>query len=280
MPPEGITTFNFQQVRQQHQQPQLEYQQVRQALPSTSASSVTRVSTPGPHIYDISSINNVYGCGGGQPPGIGGHRHHFDINQLNREHLRDLPRGSLRRWAILCDTGAVTSVAPRNFADHVPLQPHYTQLSLSTATNQPIHIYGYKDILLVCNNISFPVRFYICDVKAPLLGLHDIFDSGIVLHINGKDNSSVEHQGENEPLYHHRSHLVIDAMAFDIDHRVHHHCRVYVWEKDVWELQSGSSESGSCRLFLHFSRENRSSRSVWESTSKFQTSFFQTSAAF
>ena len=26
------------------------------------------------------------------------------------------------------------------FADHVPLQPHYTQLSLSTATNQPIHI--------------------------------------------------------------------------------------------------------------------------------------------
>ena len=139
-------------------------------IPSTSASSVTRASTPGPHIYDISSINNMYGCVGGQSLGIGGHRHHFDINQLNREHLRDLPRGSLRRWAILCDTGAVTSVAPRNFADHVPLQPRYTQLSLSTATNQPIHIYGYKDVLLVCNSISFPVRFYICDVKAPLLG--------------------------------------------------------------------------------------------------------------
>ena len=26
----------------------------------------------------------------GQPPGIGGHRHHFDINQLNREHLREV----------------------------------------------------------------------------------------------------------------------------------------------------------------------------------------------
>ena len=60
------------------------------------------------------------GCGGVQPLGTRGHRQHFDINQLNREHLRDLPRGSLRRWAILCDTGAVTSVAPRNFADHVP----------------------------------------------------------------------------------------------------------------------------------------------------------------
>ena len=61
-----------------------------------------------------------------------------------------------------------------------------------------------------------------------LLGLHDIFDSGIILHINGKDNSSVEHQGESEPLYHHRSHLFIDAMAFDIDHRVHHHWVQYI----------------------------------------------------
>ena len=197
MPPEGITTFNFQQVAQQ-QQLQLQYQPVRPALPSTSASSVTRVSTPGPHIYDISSINNMYSCGGAQPLGIGGHRHYFDINQLNREHLQDLPRGSLRRWAILCDTGAVTSVAPRNVADHIPLQPHYTQLSLSTATNQPIHIYGYKDVLLICNNTSTARNF------------------------------SVEHQGESEPLYHHRSHLFIDAMAFDIDHRVHHHWVQYI----------------------------------------------------
>ena len=79
--------FNFQQVPQQ-QQPQLQYQPVRPALPSTSASSVTRVSTPGPHIYDISSINNMYSCGGVRPLGIGGPCHYFNINQLNREHLR------------------------------------------------------------------------------------------------------------------------------------------------------------------------------------------------
>ena len=226
MPPEGSTTFNFQQLPQQQQQPQLQYQQVRQALPSTSASSVTRVSTPGPHIYDISSINNMYGCGGGQPPGIGGHRHYYDINQLNREHLRDLPRGLLRHWGILCDTGAVTSVAHRNFEYHVPLHPH--KFSLSTATNQPIHIYGYKDFLLICNNITLPVRLYICDIKAPLLGLHDIFDSGIILHINGKDSSTIEHQGETELLYHHRSHLFVDAMAFDIDHKMHQHWVHYI----------------------------------------------------
>ena len=159
----------------------------------------------------------LYGCEGGQPLGIGGHRHYFDSNQLNREHLRALTRGLLRRWAMLCDTGAVTSVAPRNFADYITLQPHYTQLSLSTVTNQPIHIDGYKDILLVCNNISFPVRFYICDVKAPLLGLHDIFESGMILHINSKTTQPLNIK-VSEPLHHHRSHLFIDAMAFDIDH--------------------------------------------------------------
>ena len=81
---------------------------------------------------------------------------------------------------------------------------------LSTATNQPIYIYGYKDSLLICNNIRFPVRLYIGEVKVPLLGLHDVSDSGIILYINGKDSSTIEHQGEIEPLYHHRSHLFID----------------------------------------------------------------------
>ena len=105
---------------------------------------------------------------------------------------------------------------------------HTTQLALSTATNQSIHIYGYKNILLLCNNISFPIRFYVCDVKAPLLGLHDIFDSKVSLHINGKDCSPIEHPGETEPLYHHRSHLFIDAMAFDIDHKIHQHWVHYI----------------------------------------------------
>ena len=162
----NISTFSFRahQISPSHASLQ------RASLHSTSSSyhnnnNLSLSITPGPHIYDINSINNMYDCEGGQPSNIGGHRRYYDINQLNREHLRDLPRGLLRRWGILCDTDAVTSVAPRNFPDKVPLQPHYTQLSLTTATNQPIHIYGYKHILLICNNISFPVRLYICDVK-------------------------------------------------------------------------------------------------------------------
>ena len=83
-------------------------------------------------------------CQGEEPLSIGTNRHLFsiNINHLNRKRLRDLPRG-LRRWGILRESGAVTSVAPRNLADHVPLQPHYTQLDLSTATYQPIHSFEF-----------------------------------------------------------------------------------------------------------------------------------------
>ena len=73
----------------------------------------------------------------------------------------------------------------------------------STATSQPMSIYGYKDILLTCVNNSFPGRFYICDIKAPLLKLHNIFDSEAILHINAKDCTTIEHHCETEPLYVH-----------------------------------------------------------------------------
>ena len=145
-----------------------------------------------------------------------------------------------------CYVGCTVQLAPRNFADHVPLQPHYTQHSLSTATNQPIHNYGYKDILLICKNIYFPVRLCICDVRAPPLGLHDIFDSGIILHINSKDSSTIVHQGEIEYLYHHRSHLFIDAMAFNIDHKIHQHWAHYIqqhgFDSDRCILMNGIDE--------------------------------------
>ena len=60
------------------------------------------------------------------------------------------------------------------------------------------------------------------------------------MHINSKDNSSIEHQGESEPLYHHCSHLFVDAiiaMAFDIDHRVHHHWVQYIQQHGFYGEQ-------------------------------------------
>ena len=87
--------------------------------------------------------------------------------------------------SIVCDKRVHTRTS------HLRHQLHQQQARLRN---------GYADILLICNNISFPVRFYICDVKAPLLGLHDIFDSGDHLALNGKDSSTIEYQGETEPL--------------------------------------------------------------------------------
>ena len=110
--------------------------------------------------------------------------------------------------------------------NHTTLSLLFLQLPINQSTN---HIYGYKDNLACRATTSVSQsRLYICDVKAPLLGLHDIFDSGIILHINGKDCSTIEHHGETEPLYHHRSHLFIDAMAFDIDHKIHQHWVHYI----------------------------------------------------
>ena len=109
-------------------------------------------------------------------------------------------------------------------------------LFLQLPTN-PFTSTGTKTSCSSATTSASQFRFYICDVKAPLLGLHDIFDSGIVMHINGKDNSSVEHQGESEPLNHHRSHLFIDAVAFDVDHRVHHHWVQYIQQHGFYNDQ-------------------------------------------
>ena len=55
-----------------------------------------------------------------------------------------------------------------------------------------------------------------------------------------------------------------------------------VWEKDVWEFQAKSG--AQVLAVFSFSSldlgKNRSSRNVWESAWKSQTSFFQTSVAF
>ena len=48
------------------------------------------------------------------------------------------------------------------------------------------------------------------------------------LRINGKDFSTIEHHGETEARYHHRSHLFNNAMAFDIDRKIHQHWIHYI----------------------------------------------------
>ena len=46
-----------------------------------------------------------------------------------------------------------------------------------------------------------------------------------------------------------------------------------VWEKDIWDFQTKSESSGSCRLFLHFLGEIAVQK-IWENAWKSQTSFY------
>ena len=80
----------------------------------------------------------------------------------------------MKHWGLLVDTGAYVSVAPKDFAPEVLLEPVLHPIQLLTATSTPFKIYGTKTVLLVSGRLSFHVGFYITDVKQTLLGLQDI----------------------------------------------------------------------------------------------------------
>ena len=74
-------------------------------------------------------------------------------------------------WGILVDTGAETSVAPKNLASDVKLSPVPSTLQLTTASGAVIKTYGLRRVHLQCRGLSFEVSFVIADVVTPLLGL-------------------------------------------------------------------------------------------------------------
>ena len=75
------------------------------------------------------------------------------------------------------------------------MQPFQNDITLKTATSQPINIIGYKDIHLLSKEVEFDARFYITNVKRPLLGLADIISSNISLNIS-RDNSNIYSKGK------------------------------------------------------------------------------------
>eukprot|EP00971_Amphidinium_carterae_P142243 2817690-Amphidinium_carterae.1 len=79
----------------------------------------------------------------------------------------------LRRWAILIDTGAMTSVASQKHFIHIPTKPLRQQnLQTLTAVNgENINIYGIKEVTLVHEHLAIPTTFIICDVNCAILGL-------------------------------------------------------------------------------------------------------------
>eukprot|EP00971_Amphidinium_carterae_P033999 669195-Amphidinium_carterae.1 len=73
----------------------------------------------------------------------------------------------LRRWAILIDTGAVTSVTSQEHCTHIPTKPLRRQdpQTLTAVNGENINIYGIKEVTLAHDHLAIPTTFIICDVN-------------------------------------------------------------------------------------------------------------------
>ena len=173
IPPEHLRVHNLQ----------------RQSAPSTS--SVQYVSTPGPVVHDITSASSINN---------GIFLVDIDINMVNKEHLEDL-RAYKQHWALLCITGAVSSVAPITFCPEVPLQHLDARVQLSTANGENIKMFGYKDVDIFIGGISMYVRFYICDVSTPILGVNDLVSNNVELNLRNFKDSYLQQQDQNKHFF-------------------------------------------------------------------------------
>eukprot|EP00971_Amphidinium_carterae_P028446 559926-Amphidinium_carterae.1 len=86
----------------------------------------------------------------------------------------------LRRWAVLIDTGAITSVASREHFTHIPLKPIRQQgpQSLTAVNEEEINMHGGLDMitknklqLQVEGNSGYLARDY-AEVKLDYIGNH------------------------------------------------------------------------------------------------------------
>eukprot|EP00971_Amphidinium_carterae_P308701 6134410-Amphidinium_carterae.2 len=104
---------------------------------------------------------------------------HTAINSINATltiNRDNTTTDQLRQWAVLIDTGAMTSVASHENFPHIPLKPLRQQdPPAPTAVNgEQINIYGIKEVTLVHHNIAIPTTFIISDVNCAILGLDTI----------------------------------------------------------------------------------------------------------
>ena len=117
-------------------------------------------------------------------------------------------------WALLVDTGAATSVAPKGFAPHLELSPAPSTLQLATATGEAIKIFGLRHVHLQCQDLSFKVSFVIADVATPILGLETLMQHNLSLSFEHDQSFLVNKAGKRTQLEHMGRHLYLVACPF------------------------------------------------------------------
>ena len=103
-------------------------------------------------------------------------------------------------WAILVDTGAAISVAPRSFAPEIPLTALDRPAELRTATGALIRIFGKKNMHLLASKLCFEVSFLTADVTTPILGVDTLLRENLNLRIEGNQRQLVHQSGEYTQL--------------------------------------------------------------------------------
>ena len=135
------------------------------------------------------------------------------IGSLGREE-----REAMTLHRILVDTGAETSVAPRSFADHVPLSFYPHDLELRGADGRSIHILGTREVELVTTGFSFTTSFVIADVEKPLLSLRSLLDNNLGLQLDSvKGHQLVNLEGEKIQLQQLGHQIFLSACPMELE---------------------------------------------------------------
>ena len=119
---------------------------------------------------------------------------------------------------ILVDTGAQLSVAPRSFAEHIPLSFSQEDLQLRGADGRSIHILGTKEVELVTTGFSFTTSFVICDVEKPLLSLRSLLENNLGLQLDSvKGHQLVNLEGEKIQLQQVGHQIFLSACPMELE---------------------------------------------------------------
>ena len=112
-----------------------------------------------------------------------------------RQDIANITQHEAPFGEIMIDSGAAAHVCPPWFGTSFPLHQmsEASKPQLRTATDNNIHVYGYRWIhFRNQKGQHIVIPFYVCDVKHPILSVRRLIHQGF--EINLKDNSTMTHQ--------------------------------------------------------------------------------------
>ena len=86
------------------------------------------------------------------------------------------------------------------------------RVQLSTANGDNIKMHGYKEVDIIIGNIDMHVRFYVCDVSAPILGFNDLINNNVELNLRNVNDSYLQQHGHQELTQYIGGHFYIPAI--------------------------------------------------------------------